>query len=73
MLLFCSLSSIPLYFLARTRSRSAAYDLSALQLEIEKLYNITTTQFAAVLTSFYIANIATCMLASWLSKIYGRK
>ncbi len=61
------------FLLAITRSRAAVYDLSALQAEIEKLYNITTTQFAAVLTSFYVANIATCMLASWLSKLYGRK
>ena len=49
------------------------YDLSALQFEIEKNFKITTTQFAAILTSFYVSNIATCMLASWFAEQYGRR
>ena len=75
MLVLTSLASIPLYkyMITSISRRAAVYDLSALEVELEKHYNISTTQFGTILTAFYFANVATSMLASWLADYRGRR
>eukprot|EP01022_Parablepharisma_sp_SALTPOND_P026134 TRINITY_DN620_c0_g1_i1.p1 TRINITY_DN620_c0_g1~~TRINITY_DN620_c0_g1_i1.p1 ORF type:complete len:287 (-),score=-7.53 TRINITY_DN620_c0_g1_i1:976-1806(-) len=66
---------LPVYFFAiqLRQSRAGVYDLNSLEMEVENAYKISATEFATVLTGFYVSNILLCIIASWTADRYGRR
>jgi MFS family permease len=74
LLILSCIASLPLYYISPILNRRAAvYDLASLELEVEAYYNITTAQYAYILTAFYLGNILTSMLVTWFAKVIGRR